>query len=77
MTTYSLTDQTTVAAAIDRRAAIGGVLNSRGTACVGCGMSRFCTLREVAAAYQLPWETLIRELRQAAADTFPNGGTNA
>ncbi len=33
--------------------------------CVGCAMSRFETLAEVAAIYSLDLNTLLRELRQA------------
>ncbi len=33
--------------------------------CLGCSMSTFCTLREVADDYQLDLEQLLQEIRQA------------
>ena len=33
------------------------------TACVGCYLSRFCTLAEVAASYELPLDILLEKLR--------------
>jgi len=33
------------------------------TACVGCYLSRFCTLAEVAASYRLPLDILLEKLR--------------
>ena len=32
------------------------------TACVGCCLSRFCTLTEVAASYELPLDVLLEKL---------------
>ncbi len=32
--------------------------------CIGCFLQKFCTLREVAEAYQVPLETLIEELKK-------------
>jgi hypothetical protein len=36
------------------------------TACVGCDLARFCTLRDVAWTYGLSLETLVAELEDAA-----------
>jgi hybrid cluster-associated redox disulfide protein len=36
------------------------------TACIGCYMARFCSLRDVAQVYGLETETLVHEMRQAA-----------
>ena len=33
------------------------------TVCVGCYLSRFCTLAEVAASYELPLDILLEKLR--------------
>jgi len=33
------------------------------TACVGCYLSRFCTLAEVATSYELPLDVLLEKLR--------------
>jgi hybrid cluster-associated redox disulfide protein len=35
------------------------------TDCVGCHLDRFCTLEEVAAAYEIPLERLLARLREA------------
>jgi hybrid cluster-associated redox disulfide protein len=35
------------------------------TDCVGCHLDKFCTLSEVAAAYELPLEQLLHQLREA------------
>ncbi len=35
------------------------------TDCVGCHLDKFCTLSEVAAAYELPPERLFHKLREA------------
>ena len=32
------------------------------TSCVGCFLARFCSLRDVAEAYQIPTEILLDEL---------------
>jgi len=34
------------------------------TDCAGCALDRFCTLAEVAAAYELPLEVLLERLRE-------------
>lgn len=36
------------------------------TKCVGCFMQQFCTLKDVAATYQLSLETLIDEINNAS-----------
>ncbi len=42
------------------------------TACVGCALARFCTLRDVALTYGLSLEALLAELENAAlADSKP------
>ncbi len=42
------------------------------TACVGCALGRFCTLRDVALTYGLSLEALLAELENAAlADSVP------
>ncbi len=36
------------------------------TACVGCSLARFCSLRDVAVTYELALETWLQELERAA-----------
>jgi hybrid cluster-associated redox disulfide protein len=36
------------------------------TKCVGCFMQQFCTLKDVAATYQLSLEELIEEIKNAS-----------
>jgi hybrid cluster-associated redox disulfide protein len=33
--------------------------------CVGCHLDKFCTLADVAAAYELPLELLLQKLRES------------
>ena len=40
------------------------VFKSRKTHCLGCFLQRFCSLKEVAEAYQLPLGDLIGELEK-------------
>ncbi len=42
------------------------VFLDRKTACVGCYLSRFCTLADVAATYRFPVEELLADLEGAA-----------
>lgn len=41
------------------------------TDCVGCHLDKFCTLTEVAAAYELPLERLLHQL----CETIQNSTT--
>ncbi|GAB4480980.1 MAG: hypothetical protein OHK0031_02530 [Anaerolineales bacterium] len=43
---------------------LAGVLLSLKTDCVGCHLNRFCTLKEVAASYEIPLETLLEKSRK-------------
>ncbi len=43
-----------------------GVFVAHRTACVGCSLARFCSLRDVADTYELSLEDLLRELERAA-----------
>lgn len=58
--------ETTVASALQANPAIQHVLNQKRTSCVGCCLARFCTLRDAAAAYALPLDTFIGELRNVS-----------
>ncbi|MFH1184298.1 MAG: hypothetical protein V1755_04570 [Chloroflexota bacterium] len=69
---------TTIAEALEGTPGITKILIARRTACIGCSLARFCTLRETAAAYRLPWDAFINDLRRAASETSQNtGGVNA
>lgn len=63
----------TVANALQLNPAIQEVLNERRTSCVGCCMARFCTLRDAATAYELPWDAFIGALRSMIVE--PNSIT--
>jgi len=39
--------------------------------CVGCHLDKFCTLSEVAAAYELPLEHLLHKLREVIQHLTP------
>jgi len=45
---------------------VGQVFLRHRTACVGCSLARFCSLRDVAETYGLSLEGLIQELRESA-----------
>lgn len=47
------------------------VFQSFKTACVGCYLARFCTLKEVAGSYDLQFEALLEKLIEA----IPTKGT--
>jgi hypothetical protein len=68
MSASPLSADTTVSDALQRNAAVQGVLLAWRTACVGCYMARFCTLKDTATAYGLPWEAFIRELSSVAPE---------
>ena len=45
---------------------VSQVFLEKKTACVGCYMARFCTLKDVADVYSLETEALVHEIQQAA-----------
>jgi hypothetical protein len=73
MNDHLLLADTTVWNALQWNPAIQEVLNEKRTSCVGCCMARFCTLRDAATAYELPWDAFIGELRSVIVD--PNSVT--
>jgi hypothetical protein len=78
MNEHPLLADTTVASALQWNPAIQEVLNEKRTSCVGCCMARFCTLRDAARAYELPWDAFIGELRSLSSDpTSASGGIGA
>ena len=48
------------------------VFLARRLACIGCPMARFCTLDDVARAYQLSGEALMAALIEGAGDGGPD-----
>jgi hypothetical protein len=56
----------TVAQTLQAEGELARVFIDRKTACVGCYLSRFCTLEEVAKTYEFPVEELLGELQRAA-----------
>ena len=73
-----LSPSTTVAEVLAPYPTAAGLFVARRTACVGCYMTRFCTLRDVAAIYGWELEDLIAELGDAIAGTYSTlGGSNA
>jgi hypothetical protein len=43
------------------------------TDCLGCHMDKFCTLEEVAVAYELPLALLLSRLRECGQDSIRRG----
>ncbi len=54
--------RSTVADALRCGAPVASVFMRHRTACVGCSLARFCSLRDVAATYELDLELLVQEL---------------
>jgi hypothetical protein len=77
MNASTLSADTTVAQALEANPAVGPFLTASGTACVGCYLARFCTLRETSNYYNLPLDALVDELRLTASDIIVSkGGPN-
>jgi hybrid cluster-associated redox disulfide protein len=55
----------TVADVLQNSTEVARVFISRKTACVGCYMARFCSVRDVAATYELNLEQFRQEISQA------------
>jgi hypothetical protein len=55
----------TVAESLEMGRQISSVFIKLKTACVGCYLTRFCTLEDVARAYGLAPDDLLGELQQA------------
>jgi hybrid cluster-associated redox disulfide protein len=66
MSYLTLSHDTPVPEAMSSAPSIPGIFNSHRTHCVGCSLSRFCTLADVARIYGLSVDALLAELRQAA-----------
>ena len=78
MSAATLSADTTVAEALALLPAAGRVLTARHTACVGCYLARFCTLRDTSDFYNIPLDSLIHQLSSTTSDSLvSSGGTNA
>jgi len=55
----------TVAIVLQQHAHLRRIFIHNKTACVGCYMARFCTLQDVAAAYDLELDNFIEQLERA------------
>jgi hybrid cluster-associated redox disulfide protein len=64
------TPSLTIAETLARWPATARVFVARRMSCVGCDMNAFETISDAAAAYGIPDQELLRELRRAA----PSGG---
>jgi hypothetical protein len=60
--------ETTVARALEANPALGARLRALHTACVGCCLARFCTLRDASNYYKIPLDLFIEELRSATSN---------
>lgn len=58
----------TVARALQQGRSAAKVFIQQKAACVGCYLTGFCTLEDVAAIYGLPLEVLLRELQHSSKD---------
>ena len=66
MSRASLIPETTVPDALAFAQGAPRVFIAHRTACVGCALARFCTLRDVATTYGLAVDALVAELENAA-----------
>jgi hybrid cluster-associated redox disulfide protein len=65
----SITEHLTVEEVLStHRGAVGTFLAFK-TNCVGCHLSRFCTLEDVARVYELPLDDLLSRLHTAAGSS--------
>ena len=62
----ALVPETKVASALDLGSEVSRVFISHRTACVGCSMARFCTLRDVATIYGLEIRPFLLQIQRAA-----------
>ena len=65
MDNLKLSTTLTVAETLEMGRQISSVFIKLKTACVGCYLTRFCTLEDVAKAYGLAPDDLLGELQQA------------
>ena len=62
--------ETTVAVFLEQTPkAVRFFINQR-TACVGCHLAKFCTLKDVVTSYRLDEETFIREIAKLTVHTL-------
>jgi hypothetical protein len=66
----SFTSEAGVTEVLQRSPGLASVFIRSGTACVGCYLARFCTLRDVIAAYQLDEEKFLGSLSNTAPADF-------
>ena len=74
MNAARLTAATTVAQALSADSGIASTLISKGTACVGCYLARFCTLQDASTNYGFNWDAFIGELRDSVSSNQENQG---
>jgi hypothetical protein len=65
MDTLPFSPGMTVSEVIMAQPGIARALLDLRTLCVGCYLMHFCTLEDVAVAYELPLQQLLEKLRQA------------
>jgi len=63
-TPHFLHSQMTVEEVLSRWPNSHSAFTTLGTRCVGCLLQKFCTLRDVAEIYQLPYQELTGELEK-------------
>ncbi len=61
-----------VAESLQQGKSVAKVFIRNQTACVGCYLARFCSLRDVARIYELNPEEFQRELQQAVQTEIPS-----
>jgi len=66
MDEQTILPETSVAEVLRDAGSVRHVFMRHRTACVGCSLARFCSLRDVAATYGLGLEGLIQELQESA-----------
>lgn len=66
MDEQTISPESSVADVLRLAPQVQGVFVAHRTACVGCSLARFCSLRDVAVTYELSLEDLLQELKRAA-----------
>ncbi len=71
MKEFRISAETSVANVLSSAPGAERIFLGHRTACVGCSLGRFCSLRDVALTYELDLEHLIGELQGAARLAIP------
>ena len=70
MDTQNLHPQLTVEAVLKQWPKTYLVFRNRNTDCIGCLLQKFCSIQEVAEAYEVATQDLIRDLEKCVKENY-------